>query len=313
MARRLAAGLPTRLGVPSGADDLDAGFPGLSGRRRAALRLRRNPLALLGLGLVAFLVLLAIFGPLVAPHNPNLQFDSGLDDNGNPIAFSPQFPLGTDTLGRDMLSRIIYGARISLTAGVLANGLAMAVGVLVGLTAGYVGGWVGTLLMRLTDVMLAFPGLVFAMALVTALGASLSSIIIVIAATVWSGMARIIRSQVLSIKRRDYVESARALGVSDMGIMWRHVLPQLTGLVLVYLTLNIAGTVLLEAGLSFLGLGIQQPTADWGSMISSGQAYFQSAPWLFAYPGLALMLTVLGFNLLGDGLRDALDPQGQVR
>jgi peptide/nickel transport system permease protein len=212
-----------------------------------------------------------------------------------------------------MLSRIIYGARISLTAGVVANGLAMAIGLLIGLVAGYWGGWIGAVLMRLTDVMLAFPGLVFAMALVTAVGPSLSAIIIIIAMTVWSSMARIVRGQVLSIKRRDFVEAARALGTSDAAILWRHVLPQLTGVVLVYLTLNIAGTILLEAGLSYLGLGIQVPTPDWGAMITSGQAYFQSAPWLFLYPGLALMLTVLGFNLLGDGLRDALDPQGQIR
>jgi peptide/nickel transport system permease protein len=212
-----------------------------------------------------------------------------------------------------MLSRIIYGARVSLTAGVLANGLAMAVGLLVGLVAGFRGGRLGTLLMRLTDIMLAFPGLVFAMALVTAVGPSLTAIIIIIAATVWSSMARIIRGQVVAIKRRDFIEAARAIGVSDAGILWRHVLPQLIDVVLVYLTLNIAGTVLLESGLSYLGLGIQVPTSDWGAMITSGQAYFQSAPWLFLYPGVALMLTVLGFNLLGDGLRDALDPQGELR
>jgi ABC-type dipeptide/oligopeptide/nickel transport system permease subunit len=276
------------------------------------LKLRHSPRAVVGLLIVLFLLALAVFGPLLAPHDPNYQFDNGLDDNGNPIAHSAQFLLGTDTLGRDQLSRIIYGARISLTVGVLANGLAIAIGLLVGLMAGYWGGLPGAMLMRLTDIMLAFPGLVFAMALVTAIGPSLQVIIIVIALTVWSSMARIIRGQVLAIKRREYVEAARAIGVSDVGIIWRHVRPQLTSLVIVYLTLNIAGTVLLEAGLSYLGLGIQVPSADWGSMISNGQAYFQSAPWLFLYPGVALMLTVMGFNLLGDGLRDALDPQGTI-
>jgi ABC-type dipeptide/oligopeptide/nickel transport system permease subunit len=313
MGRRFSTGLARGANRPTVADDLEELSPALSSRRRALRRLRRNPLALLGIAIVVFLIVLAVLGPLVAPHDPNLQFDSGLDDNGNPIAYSPQFLLGTDTLGRDMLSRIIYGARVSLTAGVLANGLAMAVGLLVGLVAGFRGGWLGALLMRLTDVMLAFPGLVFAMALVTAVGPSLTAIIIIIAATVWSSMARIIRGQVVSIKRRDFIEAARAMGVSDTGILWRHVLPQLTDVVLVYLTLNIAGTVLLESGLSYLGLGIQVPTSDWGAMITSGQAYFQSAPWLFFYPGIALMLTVLGFNLLGDGLRDALDPQGELR
>ncbi len=313
MGRRFSTELVHSANGPTVADDLEALAPGLSNRQRVLRRLRRNPLALLGIAIVLFLVALAVFGPLVAPHDPNMQFDSGLDDNGNPIASTPQFLLGTDTLGRDMLSRIIYGARVSLTAGVLANGLAMAVGLLVGLVAGFRGGRLGTLLMRLTDIMLAFPGLVFAMALVTAVGPSLTAIIIIIAATVWSSMARIIRGQVVAIKRRDFIEAARAIGVSDAGILWRHVLPQLIDVVLVYLTLNIAGTVLLESGLSYLGLGIQVPTSDWGAMITSGQAYFQSAPWLFLYPGVALMLTVLGFNLLGDGLRDALDPQGELR
>jgi len=312
MARRIVAGLHT----PSHREDpeeLSAAQQGQAEWRMALRRLRRNPMAMVGLTLVVFLVALAIVGPLLAPHDPNMQFDAGLDDNGNPIAYSPHFLLGTDTLGRDQLSRIIYGARISLTAGVLANGLAMAVGLTVGLVAGYWGGWIGALLMRLTDVMLAFPGLVFAMALVTVLGPSLQTIIVIIAATVWSSMARIIRAQVLSIKRRDYIEAARALGVSDTGILVRHVLPQLVGVVIVYLTLNIAGTILLEAGLSYLGLGIQVPTSDWGAMLSGGQSYFQSAPWLFLYPGLALMITVLGFNLLGDGLRDAIDPRAQRR
>ncbi len=313
MGRRLAPNLPRGVHATSVAVQQEALAPTLSGRQRALLSLRHNPLALLGLAMVLFLLLMAVLGPLVAPHDPNFQFDSGLDDNGNPLAHSSQFLLGTDTLGRDMLSRIIYGARISLTVGVLANGLAMAVGLLVGLAAGYWGGLAGTVLMRLTDVMLAFPGLLFAMALVTAIGPSLQAIIIVIAATVWSAMARIIRGQVLAVKQRDYVEAARALGASELRVIVRHVGPQLTGIVIVYLTLNIAGTVLLEAGLSYLGLGVQAPTADWGSMLSGGQAYFQSAPWLFLYPGVALMFTVLGFNLLGDGLRDALDPQGKVR
>ncbi len=313
MPRRLAPNLPAGVTGESIADQQEALAPSLSGRRRAVATLSRNPMALVGLAMVLLLIAIAILGPLVAPHDPNFQFDAGLDDNGNPVGHSAQFLLGTDTLGRDMLSRIIYGARISLSVGMLANGLAMAIGLLVGLLAGYWGGFVGTLLMRLTDVMLAFPGLLFAMALVTAIGPSFQAIVVVIAVTVWSSMARIIRSQVLAVKQRDFVEAARALGVSEVGIVVRHVGPQLTGIVIVYLTLNIAGTVLLEAGLSYLGLGVQAPTADWGSMLSGGQAYFQSAPWLFLYPGVALMLTVLGFNLLGDGLRDALDPQGRLR
>jgi len=313
MARHFAFDLPFEKATLEWIDADESFAPAETGRVRAWRSLRRNPMALAGLVIVAFLMVVAVFGPLLAPHDPNRQFDTGLDDNGNPIAYSSQFLLGTDTLGRDMLSRIVYGARISLAAGIFANGLAMAIGLVVGLTAGYWGGVVGTVLMRLTDVMLAFPGLVFALALVTAVGPSLQAIIIIIAATVWSSMARIIRGQVISIKRLDFVEAARALGVSETGIIVRHVLPQLTGIALVYLTLNIAGTVLLEAGLSYLGLGIQVPTPDWGAMIAGGQAYFQSAPWLFLYPGVALMLTVLGFNLLGDGLRDALDPKGRMR
>jgi len=294
-------------------DDAGAGVPPRSPLRQTWERLRRDRMALGGALLVVLLLVVGLLGPLLAPHNPITQYDAGLDDNGSPLLFSPKFLLGTDTLGRDILSRIIYGARISLTVGVLANGLAMLIGVAVGATAGYAGGWVDTVLMRLTDVVLAFPGLLLAMALITLFTPSLLTIVVVIAATVWTSMARIVRGQVLSIKQQEFVEAARALGAPTARIVLHHVLPQLMSVVIVYLTLNIAATVLLEAGLSYLGLGIQVPTPDWGAMIADGQSYYASAPWLMLYPGFALLLTVLGFNLLGDGLRDALDPRTERR
>lgn len=286
---------------------------GQSAGARAWRRLRRDPSALIGLGLIALLVVVAALGPLLAPHNPNYQFSNGLNAEGLPVGPSREFPLGTDTLGRDLLSRIIYGARVSLTVGLAANFIAIGIGTGVGLVAGYIGGLTETVLMRLTDVMLAFPSLLLAMALLTLIGPGLETVIIVIAFTSWASMARIVRGQVLSIKELEYVEAARAIGASRTRVLLRCILPQLDSVVLVYLTLNIAGAVLFEASLSFLGIGVQPPAADWGAMIASGQSYYQIAPWVFLFPGLALALMVFSFNLFGDGLRDALDPRGGGR
>jgi ABC-type dipeptide/oligopeptide/nickel transport system permease subunit len=301
--------------TPAAIEELRGGGlgQGQSAAARAWRRIRRDPTALIGLGLIVVLVLVAIFGPLIAPHNPNYQFANGLNAEGLPVPPSREFPLGTDTLGRDLLSRIIYGARISLTVGVVANAIAIGVGTGVGLVAGYFGGLTETVLMRLTDVMLAFPSLLLAMALLTLIGPGLETVIVVIAFTSWASMARIVRGQVLSIKELEYVEAAKAIGASRWRILTRSILPQLDGVVLVYLTLNIASAVLFEASLSFLGIGVQPPTADWGAMISSGESYYQIAPWLFLFPGLALALMVFSFNLFGDGLRDALDPRGRGR
>jgi peptide/nickel transport system permease protein len=271
-------------------------------------RLRRNKLALLGAIIVLVLILAAIFAPFLAPHDPNQPFDSGLTLDGSPAPPSGFFLLGADTLGRDQLSRILYGARVSLTIGIVANGLAMLIGVTVGLVGGYFGSWPGIVVMRLTDVMMAFPVLLLAIALVAVLKPSLWIVIGVIAFVYWTPIARIIHGQVLGIKEREFVEAARAVGVGHRGILLRHILPHLVPVIIVYTTLGIATTVLFEAALSYLGVGVQPPTPSWGAMISDGQSYYRSAPWLVLYPGLAIMLTVLSFSLLGDGLRDALDP-----
>ncbi len=271
-------------------------------------RLRRNKAALLGALIVLLLVSAAVFAPVLAPHDPNQPFDSGMALDGTPTSPNSMFLLGADTLGRDLLSRILYGARVSLTIGIAANGLAMLIGVAVGLVGGYFRGWAGTLVMRVTDVMMAFPVLLLAIALVAVLHPSLWIVIGVIAFVYWTPIARIVHGQVLSIKEREFVEAAAAVGAGQWRIMFRHVLPHLVPVIVVYTTLGIATNVLFEAALSFLGVGVQPPTPSWGAMISDGQNYYRTAPWLVLYPGLAIMLTVLGFSLLGDGLRDALDP-----
>lgn len=271
-------------------------------------RFRRDKTALIGAVIVTLLILAAIFAPLLAPHDPTQFFDSGLTLDGTPAPPSAAFPLGADTLGRDQLSRILYGARVSLVIGIVANGLAIALGVFVGALGGYFSGLVGAAMMRVTDVMMAFPVLLLAIALVAVLKPSLWIVIAVIAFVYWTPIARIVHGQVLGIKEREFVEAARAVGVGHTRILWRHVFPHIVPVIIVYATLGIATNVLFEAALSYLGVGVQPPTPSWGAMISEGQNYYRSAPWLIIFPGIAIMITVLGFNLLGDGLRDALDP-----
>jgi peptide/nickel transport system permease protein len=275
----------------------------------AWIRLRRNRAAILGGAIVVVLVLAAIFAPFLAPHDPTQAFDTGINLDGTPAPPSGTFLLGADTLGRDLLSRILYGARVSLVIGIAANGLAMLIGVTVGMIGGYFAGWVGTVVMRLTDIMMAFPVLLLAIALVAVLKPSIWIVIGVIAFVYWTPIARIVHGQVLALKEREFVEAARAIGAGQWRILFRHVFPHLVPVIIVYTTLGIATNVLFEAALSYLGVGIQPPTPSWGGMISDGQTYYRSAPWLVLYPGLAIMLTVLGFSLLGDGLRDALDPE----
>jgi peptide/nickel transport system permease protein len=225
----------------------------------------------------------------------------------------PGFLLGTDNIGRDLLSRLIVGARISLTIGIVANGLAMLIGMLVGLTAGYFGGAVETVLMRFTDVLMSLPPLLFALALIAVFKPGIGVVIGVIAVIYWTYLARIIHGRVLSVKEQDFVDAARCLGASDVRIVVRYVLPQLIGIAVVYASLGAATTILTEATLSYLGIGVQPPTASWGTMIQEGQQYYRTAPWLILFPGLMILLVVLGFNLLGDGLRDALDPRQRRR
>ena len=272
-------------------------------------RLRRDRAAMFGGVGVVVLVLVAALAPWLASHDPLHQYKDGLSDFGAPLAPSARFPLGTDPLGRDQLSRLIYGARISLIVGVLANGLTMLVGIALGTAAGLFGGWVDAVLMRLTDMMMAFPALLLAVALIVVLKPGLFVVIVVIGVVFWTYLSRIVRGETLSIREFDYVLAARSIGASQSRILMRHVLPNISSVIIVYATLGIATAILFEASLDYLGVGVQPPTPTWGYMIAEGQRYYRVAPWLVIFPGLSIMLTVLSFNLLGDGLRDALDPR----
>lgn len=273
------------------------------------LRLRRDRFALLGGVIVLLFAFVTIAAPWLAPHNPSFQYREGLSDMGQPLPNSAKFLLGTDNLGRDLLSRLIWGARISFVIGVLSNVLSVAVAVGVGALGGYLGSWVEIVLMRITDVFMGFPALLLAVGLIAVLKPSTLTLIISIAFVNWTYLARITYGEVLSIKAREFILAARVVGVPSTRILVRHVLPHLVSLITVYVTLGIASTVMLEATLSYVGIGVQPPTPSWGNMISQGQRYYRAAPWLILYPGLAIIASVLGFNLLGDGLRDALDPR----
>ena len=276
-------------------------------------RFRRDKFAMVGVVAIVILVLVAILAPWIAPHDPTKQYDSGLTMQGMPVGPSHEFWLGTDTLGRDLLSRLMYGARVSLVVGVLANGFALILGVIFGLTAGYFRGATETFLMRMTDVMMAFPIILLAVALVSVLKPSIWILILVIGIVYWTPMTRVIHGEVLSIREKEFVDAARLTGCSSARILWRHILPHLVAVILVYTSLGLATTILFEATLSYIGLGVQPPTPSWGQMIAEGQNYYLSAPHLVLYPGLAIMITVLAFNLVGDGLRDAFDPQQRRR
>lgn len=276
-------------------------------------RFCRDKFAMIGVAVIIILVALAVLAPVLPIKDPTKQYDSGLTMKGMPVGPSSQFWLGTDTLGRDLFSRLIYGARVSLVVGVLANGFALLLGLAFGLAAGYFRGGTETLLMRMTDVMMAFPILLLAVALVAVLKPGMWILILVIGIVYWTPMTRVIHGEVLSIREKEFVEAARLTGCSHTRILVRHILPHLVAVIIVYTSLGIATTILFEATLSFIGLGIQPPTPSWGQMISDGQNYFLSAPHLVIFPGLAIMFTVLAFNLVGDGLRDAFDPQQRRR
>ncbi|KAB0676830.1 ABC transporter permease [Aureimonas leprariae] len=276
-------------------------------------RLLRRRLAVLGLLIIALVVVSAALAPHVAPYDPNEQFFDGLTLEGSPLPPSGKYWLGTDLLGRDLLSRILYGARNSLIIGVVANGAALVIGTLVGGVAGYFRGLVGTVLMRFTDLMMAFPALLLAICLAAVLRPSLWIVALVIALVNWVQVARVVYSETRSLSEREFVAAEKTLGASSARILFRHVLPHLTSTVIVYGTLGISTTVLLEATLSFLGVGVQPPDASWGNIIFENQTYFQSAPWLVFFPGAAILLLALAFNLVGDALRDALDPTEEGR
>ncbi|MFZ1058724.1 MAG: ABC transporter permease [Candidatus Rokuibacteriota bacterium] len=261
-----------------------------------------------GGALVALFVGTALLAPWLAPFDPH-EVPTGLAAASlRPPA--PPNALGTDALGRDLLSRVLYGGRVSLLVGVGVELVAALIGALVGLVAGYYGGWLDGLLMRVTDTVMAFPSLILAIGLIAVFERpGLDKVFLVLVLLGWTTIARVVRGEVLSLKTRDYVQAARALGVPDTIIVFRHLLPNCLAPLLVAATIGVGGNMVAEAGLSFLGLGTQAPTISWGAMLAEGQTFLASAPWVAVFPGLALMLAVLGINLLGDGLRDMLDPR----
>jgi peptide/nickel transport system permease protein len=275
--------------------------------------LLKRRLAVLGLALIAIAVAGAILAPVLTPYDPNEQMFDGLTLEGAPLPPGEKFWLGTDLLGRDLATRILYGARTSLIIGIVANGAALLVGALVGITAGYFRGWVGGALMRFTDLMMAFPALLLAICLAAILQPSLWIVALVIALVNWVQTARIIYTETSSLAEREFIDAERTIGASTPRILFRHILPHLLPTLIVWGTLGISTTVLLEATLSYLGIGVQPPTASWGNIIFENQTYFQTAPWLVFVPGAAILALALAFNLVGDALRDILDPMQRGR
>ncbi len=276
-------------------------------------RLLKRKVALFSFAVIIFIVASAIFAPLLAPYDPNQQFEQGLTLQGSPIAPNSEFILGTDLLGRDLLSRLMYGARTSLFIGLLANGFAVLLGTFIGVVAGFVRGRIGSAIMRFTDLMMAFPALLLAITLAAIFSPSLFIVALVIAMVNWVQIARVIYTQTISISEKEYIEASRSLGATNTRILRRHVLPHLAPFVMVWATLGISTTVLLEATLSFLGIGVRPPTPSWGNIIFENQTYFSTAPWLVFIPGAAIILLALAFNFLGDALRDELDPTQRGR
>ena len=273
-------------------------------KREFWARFRRNRLAMSGLILVAGMFVVSLAAPWLAPYDPNF-----IDLKQVLMAPSSQHWLGTDTLGRDVLSRIIYGAQVSLKVGFVAVGLATLIGLLIGALAGYYGHWVDNILMRLVDLMLCFPVFFLILAVIAVLGPSIWNIMAIIGLTSWMGVARLVRAEFLSLREREFIVAARALGASDSRLIWRHLLPNALTPVMVSATLMIAGAILTESALSFLGLGVQPPTPSWGNILTEGQANIEIAWWLSVFPGLAILVTVMSYNLLGEGIREAIDPR----
>ena len=276
-------------------------------------RLVRRPLALTGLVIIALTVTGAVLAPYLTGYDPNEQLFDGLTLEGAPLPPSATFLLGTDLLGRDLLTRILYGARTSLVIGIVANGAALLIGTLVGITAGYFRGFIGAALMRFTDLMMAFPALLLAICLAAVFQPSLWIVALVIALVNWVQTARIVFTETSSLAEREFIDAERTIGAGTLRILFRHILPHLLPTIIVWGTLGISTTVLLEATLSYLGIGVQPPTASWGNIIFENQTYFQAAPWLVFFPGAAILALALAFNLVGDALRDILDPTQRGR
>lgn len=313
---------------PSGGDALeflDAGgdIAGRSPRQLFWSRLRQDRVALVSLGFIVFLILIAIAAPLVVSvlglPGPNVQNLNLTDSFGSPLGPSLAHPFGVDSLGEDVMSRVIYGTRVALEVGIIGTGISTVIGVAIGMLAGFYRGWVDTGLSRLIDVVLSIPVLLLGLGLGAACSVrgcvkgliqpGLGTILFIVALATWPYIARLVRGLVLSMREREFVEAARALGASDARIMFREILPNLAAPIIVYASLLVPVTILLEASLSFLGVGIRPPTASWGQMIAAATPIFNTAWWYMVFPGAALLLTVLAFNLLGDGLQDALNPR----
>ncbi len=267
-------------------------------------KIKKNPQLTIGLFITVIVIFTAIFAPIIAPYDPidDANLLNSLESPGR------EFRLGTDRQGRDILSRIIFGARISLSIGIITQIINTFLGVSLGLIAGYAGGKIDDLIMNITNIMLSIPPLILALAIMAVLGPGLINIFIALGFTLWTYTCRVTRAQTLSIKEKEYVSAARAIGASNFRIIFKHILPNIIGPVLVIATFGVASAILIESSLSFLGIGAQPPTPSWGTMLSNGRDYIWTAPWIMIYPGIAIVMTILGLNLMGDGIRDYLDP-----
>ena len=277
-------------------------------RRSLLFKALSNPLALAGFIIIATILLLALFAPLIAPYDPD-----AIDVKAILLEPSLHHLMGTDGLGRDVLSRMLFGARISLLVGIVAVGIATAIGIILGAISGYYRGWVDIVIMRLVDVMLSIPTFFLILAVIAFLTPSIWNIMIVIGLTSWMGVTRLVRAEFLSLQGREFVLAAQTLGARDYRLIFTHLLPNSLTPIIVSSVLGVASAVLVESGLSFLGLGVQAPQASWGNILTDGKVYIQFAWWLSLFPGVAILLTVLGYNLLGEGLRDALDPRTSAK
>jgi peptide/nickel transport system permease protein len=310
-------GEPNPLPSGAGLGFDDASQTAAPARRTLHQKLRRNPLTrhflfnplnLFGLLIITLVVWLAFFGPYVTPFSPTVPDFTNMNTGPSLTHW-----LGTDTIGEDIFSRILAGARYSLGTAAAVLAIAVTLGLALGAIAGYFGGWIDELIMRVTDMFLAFPALILALAVANTLGAGLESAVIALAVGFWPWYTRLLRGQVLSLKHREYVEAARSLGVSNAAIMWRHILPNALSPIIVELSMDMGYAVLSISALSYIGLGAQPPSPEWGAMIVAGRDYLRTSWWMCAFPGIALSLTVLGFNVIGDALRDILDPRSAVR
>jgi peptide/nickel transport system permease protein len=267
-------------------------------------RFSRNRLSVIGAGAIILLITISILAPLIAPYDP-----TAIDVHNVLSPPSKEHPIGTDELGRDLLSRIIWGSRVSLKVGFVAVGIAILIGIVIGALAGFYGGLIDAVLMRFVDIMLAFPTFFLILAVISILEQNIFTIMVVIGLTSWMDVARLVRAEFLSLKEKDFVSAARAVGVNDKRLIFKHILPNALSPVFVAATFGVAGAILIESGLSFLGLGVQPPDPSWGNILTAGKDNIEVAWWLSLYPGLAILITVLSYNLVGEGLRDALDPR----